>query len=169
LPTVAPNVDYNNDLRHKLLKIVGTKNLEYVVELVDMKLNEIQVREMVQNWPTYESFIRKYVHKSIPFDRFASEIVDQINKHTAPVRILDHIGQLRTTSGTGTTINNPIPIPEISPTPSKPNPVSPVFDSRQEDAEKVVKLEHEIELLNNEPAIKSFLEPASNYVALYSR
>jgi hypothetical protein len=37
LPTVAPNVDYNNDLRHKLLKIVGTKNLEYVIDLVDMK------------------------------------------------------------------------------------------------------------------------------------
>jgi hypothetical protein len=61
LPTVAANVDYNNDLRNKLLKIVGFKNMDYVINLVDTKLNDIQVREMVQNWPAYEAFIKRFV------------------------------------------------------------------------------------------------------------
>jgi hypothetical protein len=133
---------------------------------------------MVQNWPTYESFIRKYVHKSISFDRFASEIVDQINKNTSPVQILDHIGQLRTASGTGQTINNPIPAPVISPTLSKPVPSKPgsapplidpfdnVIDPHEKDAKTVAELEKEIASLEETPEIKSFLQPKSNFVAI---
>jgi predicted DNA-binding transcriptional regulator len=105
--TTELNVDYTNDLVEKLLKVMGRRNYERVIDLVHNKLNEHQIREVATNFDLYNAFLQQYLKKKISYERFQSEFLDYINKNTAPEQILDKINNLQMINGTGTVITDP--------------------------------------------------------------
>ena len=71
---------YRDEARTNLIKILGKKNEERVIEITDTNiLNDTQIKELALYWEDYEQPLRKFEGKLVEFNRFKSILQDLLN------------------------------------------------------------------------------------------